>query len=59
MKHLPTISESLNTIWETPKRKNIDGSVNRTKKAKIAQKSLVRGWQSNTLVQKFPTQKLN
>ena len=38
MKHLPTISESLETILETPKRKNIDGSANRTKKAKIAQK---------------------
>ena len=38
MKHLPSISESLNSIWDTPKWKNIDGSVNRTKKAKIAQK---------------------
>ena len=38
MKHLPTISESLETIWETPKQKNIYGSANRTKKAKIAQK---------------------
>ena len=38
MKHLPTISESLNSIWNTPKQKNIDGRVNRTKKAKIAQK---------------------
>ena len=38
MKHLPSISESLNSIWDTPKRKNTDGSVNRTKKAKIAQK---------------------
>ena len=38
VKHLPTISESLETIWETPKQKNIDGSANRTKKAKIAQK---------------------
>ena len=43
MKHLPTISESLNTIWETPKRKNIDGSANRTKKAKIAQKEPRKG----------------
>ena len=43
MKHLPTISESLNTIWETPKRKNIDGSANRTKKAKIAQKEPCKG----------------
>ena len=38
MKHLPSISESLNSIWNTPKWKNTDGSVNRTKKAKIAQK---------------------
>ena len=38
MKHLPSISESLNSIWDTSKRKNIDGSVNRTKKAEIAQK---------------------
>ena len=38
VKHLPSISESLNSIWNTPKRKNTDGSVNRTKKAKIAQK---------------------
>ena len=38
VKHLPSISESLDSIWNTPKRKNIDGSVNRTKKAKIAQK---------------------
>ena len=38
MKHLPSISESLNAIWDTPKQKNTDGSVNRTKKAKITQK---------------------
>ena len=38
LKHLPSISKSLETIWETPKRKNTDGSANRTKKAKIAQK---------------------
>ena len=38
MKHLPSISESLNSIWNTPKWKNTNGSVNRTKKAKIAQK---------------------
>ena len=37
-KHLPSISKSLDSIWNTPKHKNIDGSVNRTKKAKIAQK---------------------
>ena len=38
VKHLPSISKSLDSIWNTPKWKNIDGSVNRTKKAKIAQK---------------------
>ena len=37
MKHLPSISESLNSLWDIPKRKNTDGSENRTKKAKIAQ----------------------
>ena len=38
VKHLPSISKSLNFVWDTPKRKSTDGSVNRTKKAKIAQK---------------------
>ena len=38
VKHLPSISKSLDSIWNTPKWKNIDGSVNRTEKAKIAQK---------------------
>ena len=37
-KHIPSISESLESIWDTPKRKNTDGHANRTKKAKIAQK---------------------
>ena len=36
LKHIPSISESLERIWDTPKRKNTDGSANRTKKAKIA-----------------------
>ena len=36
-KHIPSISESLESIWDTPKRKNTDGRANRTKKAKIAQ----------------------
>ena len=27
VKHLPTISESLNSIWDTPQKENIDGSV--------------------------------
>ena len=38
LKHLPSISKSLETIWVTLKRKNTDGNANRTKKAKIAQK---------------------
>ena len=38
LKHIPSISESLDSIWVTPKRKNIDGHANRTKKAKVAQK---------------------
>ena len=37
-KHIPSISKSLERIWDSPKRKNTDGSANRTKKAKIAQK---------------------
>ena len=38
LKHIPSISENLDSIWVTPKRKNIDGRANQTKKAKIAQK---------------------
>ena len=39
LKHLPSISESLETLWESPKgKKNIDGRFNHTKKATIAQK---------------------
>ena len=39
LKHLPTITESLKTIWETPKRKkDTNGGAIHTKKAKIAQK---------------------
>ena len=39
LKHLPSISESLETLWESPKRrKNFDGRSNCTKKATIAQK---------------------
>ena len=37
LKHLPSISESLETLWESPKRK-IDGRSNHTKKATIVQK---------------------
>ena len=38
VQHIPSISQSLGTIWETPKRKVTDGSANRTKKAKVAKK---------------------
>ena len=38
LKHIPSISESVESIWDTPKRKNTDGHANRTKEAKIAQK---------------------
>ena len=39
LKHLPTITESLKMIWETPKRKKeANGGAIHTKKAKIAQK---------------------
>ena len=38
-KHIPSISQSLETIWENPKRKkNTNGWADHTKKAKIAQK---------------------
>ena len=39
VKHLPSISKSLNSIWNTPKRKNTDGSVNRTKRLKLHKRS--------------------
>ena len=39
LKHIPSISQSLETIWENPKRKkNTNGGADHTKKAKIAQK---------------------
>ena len=39
LKHIPSISQSLETIWENPKRKkNTNGGADRTKKAKIVQK---------------------
>ena len=38
LKHIPSISESLDSVSVTPKRKNIDDRANRTKKAKISQK---------------------
>ena len=38
LKHIHSISESLERIWDMPKRKNTYGSANRRKKANIAQK---------------------
>ena len=52
LKHLPSISKSLETIWDTPKRKNIDGSANRTKKAKIAQKEPRKNISKQLAIQK-------
>ena len=57
LKHIPSISESLDSIWVTPKRKNIDGRANRTKKAKIAQKephpNISNSWQFRNTGQKY------
>ena len=36
LKHIPSISESLESIWDTPKRKNTDGRANRTNCTKRA-----------------------
>ena len=38
VQHIPSISQSLGTVWETPKHKVTDGSANCTKKAKVAEK---------------------
>ena len=38
VQHIPSISQSLGTIWETPKCKVTDGSVNCTKQAKVTKK---------------------
>ena len=38
VQHIPSISQSLGTIWETPKCKVTDGSANCTKKAKVTKK---------------------
>ena len=35
VQHIPSISQSLGTIWETPKHKVTDGSANCTIKAKV------------------------
>ena len=40
VQHIPSISQSLGTIWETPEHKVTDGSVNRTKKQKSLKKNL-------------------
>ena len=53
VQHLPTICQSLETIWETPKRKNTNGSVHRTKKAKTATKEPKRNL-SKQIAQKKP-----
>ena len=38
LKHIPSISKSLERIWDMPKRKNTDGSANRTKKSQNSMK---------------------
>ena len=38
VQHIPSISQSLGTIWETPKHKVTDGSANHTKKTKVTKK---------------------
>ena len=38
VQHIPSISQSLGTIWETPKRKVTDGLANHTKNAKVPKK---------------------
>ena len=38
VQHIPSISQSLGTVWETPKCKVTDGSANCTKKAKVTEK---------------------
>ena len=38
VQHIPSISQSLGTIWKTPKCKVTNGSANCTKKAKVAKK---------------------
>ena len=55
LKHIPSISESLESIWDNPKRKNTDGCANRTKKAKIAQKEPRRNISKQLAIQKPQT----
>ena len=42
VQHIPSISQSLGTIWETPKHKVTDGSANCTKKAKVTKREPLR-----------------
>ena len=55
LKHIPSISESLESIWDTPKRKNTDGRANRTKKATIAQKEPHKNISKQLAIQKPQT----
>ena len=58
LKHLPTITESLKMIWETPKRKkDANGGAICTKKAKIAQKESHKNI-SKQLAQQKPSTKV-
>ena len=52
LKHLPSISKSLETIWDTSKRKTTDGCANRTKKAKILQKEPCKNISKQLAIQK-------
>ena len=55
LKHIPSISESLESIWDTPQRKNTDGHANRTKKAKMAQKEPRKNISKQLAIQKPQT----
>ena len=55
LKHIPSIYESLESILDTPKRKNTDGHANRTKKAKIAQKEPRKNISKQLAIQKPQT----
>ena len=52
LKHIPSISERLESIWDTPKRKNTDGHAIRTKKAKVAQKEPHKNISKQLAIQK-------
>ena len=55
VQHIPSISQSLGTIWETPKRKVIDGRWTAQKKQKSLKKSLGKIFPNRWLK---PTQEL-